>query len=83
MPTMDHAEVGRLARTGGFVDLAALAALVAGAFGAADGWVLAALLLLGGLVARLANHLVVGVAGYRWTMSHPWPQVRPLEDDDW
>ena len=80
---MDDAQVGRLARTGGIVDLAALAALCAGAFGAAAGWDAAVLLLLGGLVARLASHLVVGVAGYRWAMGHPWPDVRPLEDDDW
>ncbi len=39
----------------------------------------ALLVWFGGL---LAIHLAIGVWGYRRVMSHPWPDVAPLSDDD-
>ncbi|MBW3592900.1 MAG: hypothetical protein KY396_04325 [Actinobacteria bacterium] len=44
---------------------------------------LSAALLLAALTGTIAMHVVVGIAGYRRAMRAPWPQVRPVVDDDW
>jgi hypothetical protein len=43
----------------------------------------AGFVLIAGLAVRIAAHLATGVRRYRAAMSHPWPPVAPLVDDDW
>jgi hypothetical protein len=40
------------------------------------------LLMLAGMVGLFATHLAFAIVGYRRTMSHPWPKVPPLDEDD-
>lgn len=46
------------------------------------GWVPGAYIAIAGLGALVVGRVLVAVAAYRRTMSHPWPRVQALEDDD-
>ena len=39
--------------------------------------------LIVGVTTRIAAHVVTGIVCYRETMSRPWPDVAPVQDDDW
>lgn len=39
--------------------------------------------LIAGLAARIAAHVLTGIGRYRAAMSRPWPAVAPVADDDW
>jgi hypothetical protein len=58
-------------------------AVIAAGVGAAAGWRPAGYLLIAAFGLRLVAHLAAGLAGFRSAMDHPWPKVRPLDDDDW
>ena len=60
----------------------ALAVIAAGVTAVATGWHWAGYFLVAALGMRLAAHLTAGLAGFRSAMERPWPQVRPLDDDD-
>jgi hypothetical protein len=60
-----------------FALLTLIGALAAAADRRAGAWALVA-----GFVGTLAAQLVMGIAGYRRVMSRPWPDVRPLADED-
>jgi hypothetical protein len=57
-------------------------AVIAAGIAAAAGWRPAAYLLIAALGLRLVAHLAAGFAGFRSAMERPWPQVRPLNDED-
>ena len=42
-----------------------------------------AYLLVGNLVLQIGSHLIVGGWAYRGVMTRPWPEVAPIDDDDW
>ena len=57
--------------------------LVVGIVGALFGWWPSGLLLVIAVVAFVGFHLASAVWIYRRTMARPWPEVPPVEDDDW
>jgi hypothetical protein len=57
--------------------------MIVGVYAAALGWRPAAYLLLTALLGLVAGHLVMGITEYRRVMKRPWPDVAPLDDDDW
>jgi hypothetical protein len=60
-----------------------LLVLMIGIYGAGLGWRPGAYFMLAGLGGLLVGHLVVGFTEYRRIMRQPWPEVAPLDDDDW
>jgi hypothetical protein len=42
-----------------------------------------AYVLVANLVVQIGFHLIVGGWAYRDVMTRPWPEVVPLDDDDW
>jgi hypothetical protein len=42
-----------------------------------------AYVLVANLIVRIGFHLTVGGWAYREVMTRPWPNVAPLDDDDW
>lgn len=77
-----HLGTGVTFRVYSALEMVPVALLVIGINLAAFGWGIGVLLMLTGLIARVLAHLVVGAHAYRAIMARPWPQVRPLEDDD-
>jgi hypothetical protein len=71
-----------LARLVGAADSLFTLLILVGALAAIAGWLPGIYLALAGFFGYLADHLIVGVAGYREVMRRPWPKVRPLDDDD-
>jgi hypothetical protein len=67
----------------GQVDRTCTLIVVVGFVAAALGWAPGIAGMLAGLAGGFLSHLAAGVAGYRRVMSSPWPQVRPLDEDDW
>jgi hypothetical protein len=66
------------------VNLLTSGLLLLGAYGAVLDWRPSAYLLVATLTVSVVANLTVGVLAYRATMNRPWPQVRPLpDDDDW
>lgn len=59
-----------------------LVVLIGGVFLAIVGERLGAYLMLIAFTAQLATDFAVAVKAYQLTMSRPWPQVAPIEDDD-
>lgn len=58
--------------------------LIVGTYGAGFKWRTGAFLALAAVCGRVSGHLLVGWTEYRRIMSHPWPQVAALaEDEDW
>ena len=57
--------------------------LVAGCYGGLLGWRGGAFLMLSAVIGSICGHLVIGVAAYRSVMARPWPNVAPLDDDEW
>ena len=47
------------------------------------GWAGAAALLVGGLFGHLATHVGAAIGTYRRVMARPWPDVAPINEDDW
>ena len=66
-----------VARFAGYV------AVLAGALAAALRSEVGMFVSVAGLVAVVAVDVAIGVAAYRRAMRAPWPQVTPLDDDDW
>jgi hypothetical protein len=60
-----------------------LVLLITGASGGLLGWKVGAFLMLTGVIGDISCHLVVGVSAYRSVMARPWPEVAPLDDDEW
>ena len=58
-------------------------ALVVGALAAATGHRWGPYVLVTNLVVQVGSHMAVGGWAYRDVMSRPWPQVKPLDDDEW
>lgn len=56
--------------------------LIAGAYGGALGWRVAALVMLAAVSGQIGGHLLVGLTEYRRAMRRPWPKVQPAQDDD-
>jgi hypothetical protein len=47
-------------------------------------WALGAVIALAAVAVTGAIHIGVGIWSYRTVMRRPWPEVRPLpDDDDW
>jgi hypothetical protein len=67
----------------GWLDLVFTGALIVGMFLLAAEWRPAAVLVVGALGGLIAGHLALGAVAYRRVMRRPWPQVAPLQDDDW
>ena len=42
-----------------------------------------AYVLIANLIVQIGFHLIVGTWAYHDGMTRPWPQVAPLDDDDW
>jgi hypothetical protein len=42
-----------------------------------------ALATVGALAVQFTADLVAGIAHYREVMARPWPEVQPIDDDDW
>jgi hypothetical protein len=58
-------------------------AIFVGALAAATGHRWGAYVLLTNLVVQIGSHVAVGSLAYRDVMSRPWPNVAPLDDDEW
>lgn len=58
-------------------------AIATGIAGGLLGWQGGARLALAGLTAVVAAHFLVGASAYRRVMARAWPDVPPLEDEDW
>jgi hypothetical protein len=56
---------------------------IVGGYAAVLGWRDGVFLMLAWALLTFAWHLAVGITAYRSVMARPWPQVAPLEDDDW
>jgi hypothetical protein len=65
-----------------WVNLLTQGVLLVGAAGAVLEWRAGAYLMLAALTLSVVANLVVGALAYRKTMHRPWPDVRPLRDDD-
>jgi hypothetical protein len=65
------------------IRLVDLPALFLGGLGAAFGHRWGAFLLLANLFVQIGGHLALGSVAYHDAFARPWPQVAPLEDDDW
>ena len=82
MTPIEELYARRTVRIATFARLAFSAATVAGALTAVAGWRPGVVIMLAGFVGTLAAHLLVGISGYRRAMRRPWPDVRPLVDED-
>ncbi|HEU0303835.1 MAG TPA: hypothetical protein VFR32_04570 [Gaiellaceae bacterium] len=65
------------------VGIGFLSLIFIGACFAATGSELVAVLVVVGLVGHVAAHLTAATMCYRSVMARPWPDVAPIEDDDW
>ena len=79
----DEVKVTASERRASLTGVACLAVLVFGLLAAVAGWKPGAGLAVAGLLGHLAGHLVTGCLTYRRVMAQPWPDVSPVEDDDW
>ena len=85
MPTVRDHELTRaqkrLAALLAVAELVGVASMWIGVY-LALAWRPGAYLLVWGLVTTIAVHLAQGFSRYSLVMSRPWPEVKPLEDDD-
>jgi hypothetical protein len=58
-------------------------AFIVGGLAAVAGHRWGAYVLIANLVVQIGSHLIVGAWAYRDVMTRPWPNVEPLDDDDW
>lgn len=71
------------ARTAAQVTVVWLLVMIGGMYGAASGWRPGAYLTIAAVLGYNVSHLAIGVSEYRRVMQRPWPEVPPLDDDEW
>jgi hypothetical protein len=72
-----------LLRLWSIVGILDMPALIVGGVAAVAGHRWGAYVLIANLVVQSGSHLIVGAWAYRDVMTRPWPEVAPLDDDDW
>jgi hypothetical protein len=58
-------------------------ALIVGCLAASAGHRWGAYLLIVNVAVQMGAHLAVGTWAYHDVMTRPWPNVPPLDDEDW
>ena len=79
---MDEKRERRLGIAWAAVLLTSLVLIIVGGYASAFGWRPGALLLIAALAIRTFANLTVGLTMYRATMTRPWPEVAPIDDDE-